>query len=154
MTDREHRELTFDTLDAGMTEARRLAEIPTRTTGNYGHGQLIDHLARAMEIATGDLAPPPVPAVVRWVGPLLRGFMTKRRMKPGFNVPEKVNEHFWSANDVPLSDAMQRLETAYERFRTTDTLPPHPILGHYRSDQAEALQCRHFELHLGFIVPR
>ena len=150
----EHRELTFDDLEQAMSEARRLADVPTRTTGNYGHGQLIDHLARAVEIATGTLEPPPVPKIIRWVGPLMRGFVTKRRMKPGFKVPDKVNEHFWSADDVPIGDAMNRLETAYQVFRSTDPLPPHPILGNYRRDQAEALQCRHFELHLGFIVPR
>ncbi|MBB3207848.1 hypothetical protein FHS27_003675 [Rhodopirellula rubra] len=146
-----HRSLHFDTLKEAMAEAERLAVTPVQTTGNYTLGQILDHLARTIRMATGDAPPPKVPLLLRLVGPLIGGRIVKGPAKPGFKLPAGMQAYFWSKEDVPVEKAIEELRAAHQRFATMVELPRNPMFGSLSHEQTEQLQCRHFELHLGFV---
>jgi len=134
-----------------MAEAERLAETRTRTSGNFSHGQIIDHLARTLQIVTGDRQGPAVPSLLRAVLRLVRKRAIHRPMKPGTRLPQKAQPLLWSDEDVPLQQAMTSLRDSMQRFQQCDRFPPHLLFGELSDEQHRQLQCRHFELHLGFI---
>jgi hypothetical protein len=84
----------------------------------------------------------------------VRPFLLGRPLKPGFKLPKKIQTAFWPEESVPTEVAWAHLQEAAERFQTVEPLPRHPFFGKMNRPQHETLQCRHFELHLGFIHPR
>jgi len=151
MSNPEHRKLHFENFSEAIAEAERLAQVDTRTTGRFSHGQIIDHLARTLQTVTGDRQAPAVPFLLRAVLRLMRNRVTQKPMKPGTRLPQKVQPLFWSTEDVPLDQAMTSLRQSVQRFEQCDPFPPHPLFGEMTPEQHRQLQCRHFELHLGFI---
>jgi len=145
------RELNFRFPADAMAEAERLAKTPTRTLGRFTHGQILEHLARTFDVASGHAAGPAVPWFMRAMGRLIRGSLISKPMKPGFKLPGKAQSYFWPDHDVPVDHAMQHLRDAYERYQSTDPIPPHPFFGRMDRAQLDQLTCRHMALHLGFI---
>ncbi|MCM2372181.1 DUF1569 domain-containing protein [Aporhodopirellula aestuarii] len=146
-----HRELHFKTLDEGMAEVERLATCETTTAGSFSFGQILDHLARTIRMAVGDAPPPKVPLLLKIFGPMIRGKILNGRPKPGFKLPPKMQEYFWSKEDVPVETALAELRAAHQRFASMTEVPRNPMFGNLTYTQTEQLQCRHFELHLGFV---
>jgi hypothetical protein len=147
---REHRKLHFDSIDQAMEEAERLARVPTRTTGRFSLGQILEHLARTLDVVTGDRQAPAAPLPVRLLARLGRPLVL-RQLKPGFKLPSQAQGVLWPADDVPVQDGLQHLRAALQRFRNLEPLPPHVFFGKMTREEHERLQCRHFELHLGFV---
>lgn len=50
----EHRTLRFESFDEAMQEAETLAAGTHHATGNFSLGQILEHLARTLEIASGN----------------------------------------------------------------------------------------------------
>ncbi|EMI55794.1 DUF1569 domain-containing protein [Rhodopirellula sallentina] len=146
-----HRSLHFDTLNDAMAEAERLAATDVVTTGSYSFGQILDHLGRTLRMATGDIDPPKVPLLLKLFGPLVRGRIIKGPAKPGFKLPSVLQDYFWSQDDIPVDSALSDLKSAHQRFAGMQEVPRNPMFGKLSHEQTEQLQCRHFELHLGFV---
>lgn len=149
----QRRELNFQSFDEAMREAESLAQQPVQTSGSYSFGQIIEHLARTLDVVTGTTAGPKLSLPLRWAARIMRSRLLNRPMQPGFRLPEQAQSIFWPSEDVQLDAAMEHLRSAAERFRSTDPLPPHPIFGKMTREQHQQLQCRHFELHLSFASP-
>ncbi|MCD0458243.1 DUF1569 domain-containing protein [Roseiconus lacunae] len=148
-----HRKLHFDRLEEAVAEVERLAKVPVQTTGNFTFPQIVEHLATAFDISSGHQTPPPVPWLIRVVAPLMAKRAAHRPMKPGLKLPQKAQAFFWRDAEQ-LEDALSQFRTAYERYRSIDTLPRHPLFGNLSREDNEQLQCRHMELHLGFVHPQ
>ncbi|KAA5547173.1 DUF1569 domain-containing protein [Roseiconus nitratireducens] len=146
----EHRSLRFESIQQAMAEAERLASIDVRTTGQFSLGQILEHLARTLDIVTGRLSGPPVSGPMRMAARLLRPFVL-RKASTGFKLPAKAQGILWPSEPVSTDQGLAHLRDSYEHFRAPAELPDHPIFGRMTRAQHDALQCRHFEGHLGFV---
>jgi len=90
----ERRELSFATLNEAVAEAERLADGEVRTTGNHSFGQILEHLARTHDMATGKVEAPRPPLFIRLMMPFIKSSIIKD-VKPGFKLPAKAEAFFW-----------------------------------------------------------
>ncbi|QDV41263.1 hypothetical protein Enr13x_11010 [Stieleria neptunia] len=148
----EHRKLRFESIAAALAEAERLAASETRTTGQYSLGQIFEHLARTFEVVLKEREMPPSPLPMRVLSRLIRPMVLRKAMT-GFKLPSKAQSVLWTSEAVSTEDGLQHLREAYEKFKATDPLPAHVFFGSMTRAQHDALQCRHFEGHLGFVHP-
>ena len=147
------RVLHFDSMPHAMEEARRLAEVKVHTTGHYSLGQILEHLARALDVVTGARPNLPVPWYAPLFGRLIRRWVIHNPPRPGFKLPGKAQSFLWPDEEVAVDAALGHLEQAYERFMSLSEYPTHPLFGRLSPADHQQLQCRHFELHLGFVHP-
>ncbi|OYP36102.1 DUF1569 domain-containing protein [Rhodopirellula sp. MGV] len=147
-----HRKLHFDQLEEAVAEVERLAISPIQTTGNFTFPQIVEHLATAFDISSGHQTPPPIPLLLRIVGPLLAKRAAYKPMKPGLKLPKKAQTFFWR-DEKGIEQSLSQFREAFQRYRDTAPLPRHPIFGNMTRKDNEQLQCRHMELHLGFVHP-
>ncbi|TWU07949.1 DUF1569 domain-containing protein [Stieleria varia] len=148
----EMRSLRFETFDEAFEEAESLSRGKVRTTGNYTFGQIIEHLARTLDIVSGQRRGPTSSLAMRMFARLVRPFVLKKA-RPGFKLPVNAQSIFWPTEDVPTDQAMDHLRSAARVFQNMSPLPTHPFFGSMSRQQHDQLQCRHFELHLGFVHP-
>ena len=147
------RTLHFDHLDQMIQEAASLASGEVQTSGRFSFGQILEHLALAMEVATGRRPGPKIAAPIRWGARLLRSRFIHRPLQPGFKLPRNAQSIFWPEEAIDVQAALEHLRHAVNEFQATDPLPPHPIFGKLTREEHEQLQCRHCELHLSFVHP-
>ncbi|QEG00718.1 hypothetical protein Mal15_47900 [Stieleria maiorica] len=148
----EHRKLRFGSMEEAMAEAERLAASTTRTTGQFSLGQILEHLARTLEVALHQRAMPPAALPMRLLSRLIRP-MVLRKASTGFKLPSKAQNVLWPSEAVSTEDGLEHLRQAYRKFMSADQIPKHVFFGNMTRQQHEALQCRHFEGHLGFVHP-
>ena len=133
----EHRKLRFKSMDEAMAEAERLAALETRTTGHFSLGQ--------REV-------PPAPLPMKILSRIVRP-MVLRKATTGFKLPAKTQDALWPSDPVSTEEGLAHLREAYGKFKSTSELPKHVFFGKMTRQQHDALQCRHFEGHLGFVHP-
>jgi len=148
----EHRKLRFESLDQAIDEIERLAGGSVRTTGSFSFGQILEHLARTLEIVTGTRQPPKASLPMKVLSRLVKPMVLKKATT-GFKLPSNAQSVLWPSEDVSVEDGLNHLRSAFAQFRSTDPLPPHVFFGKMTRPQHEQLQCRHFEGHLGFVHP-
>lgn len=148
----EHRKLRFESMEDAMAEAERLAASETRTTGHYSLGQIFEHLARTFEITLGERKMPPVALPMRILSRMIRP-MVLRKATTGFKLPSKAQSVLWPSEPVSTEQGLAHLREAYGKFKSSPQLPKHVFFGSMTRQQHDALQCRHFEGHLGFVHP-
>ncbi len=145
------RELHFGSLEEALADAESLAQGPVTTSGAYSFGQILDHLARTIEVVAGDRESPRISFPIRLVARMLRSRFVTKGMKPGFKLPSKAQSVFWPDGEVETTAGLEHYRESIELFKRTDPLPPHPIFGEMSRADQEQLQCRHAELHLSFV---
>ncbi|MBX3420287.1 MAG: DUF1569 domain-containing protein [Pirellulaceae bacterium] len=150
---RSFRQIHFDTLPEAVEEARRLSSLKVTTSGHYAFGQIMEHLARTLDAASGAAPPPAIPWYGKLFGRLVRSKVIHSQPRPGFKLPKQAQAYFWPEDDVTVEAGFQHLERAYNHFMSVQQFPPHPFFGNMSYDDHHQLQCRHFELHLGFVFP-
>ena len=150
----DRRDLHFDSIEEALAEAERLAASDVKTTANRSYGQILEHLARTLDVVTGHTTGLSVPLPLRWIMRIGRPWVLARPMKPGFNLPSQAQSTLWPSDEVSVADGMAHFREALERFRQAESLPKHPLFGTMTRDQHEQLQCRHCELHLSFVYPQ
>ena len=149
----KRRDLEFHSLEEAVQEVEQLATKPTHTTGNYSFPQIVDHLAHAFDISSGHASPPPMPWLMRVILPFFLKRLVSKPLQPGVRLPKKPQDFFWENNHKELEPAMAHFREAYDRYRSTDPLPRHPLFGDMDRSLNEKLQCRHMALHLSFVHP-
>jgi hypothetical protein len=102
----ERRKLSFKSLDEAVADAERLALGEVRTTGQHSFGQILEHLARSIDMATGRVAPPPLPVFMRIMLPFIRGMILKGPVKPGVKLPKASEAFFWRDGPVDVQEAL------------------------------------------------
>ncbi|MEM9587611.1 MAG: DUF1569 domain-containing protein [Planctomycetota bacterium] len=147
------RELHFDSFDQAIDEVNRLASGPTTTVGHYSHGQILEHLARALDMSLGKASPPKVGLPLRILGRLIRNMAIHKPMKPGFKLPKGAQDVLWPTEAVTVEQGMAHLIPSAAEFMASSELSPNPFFGKLTKEQHLQLQSRHFAMHLGFIYP-
>lgn len=148
----ERRELEFHSLDEVLAEAEQLASGSVRTTGNHTFGQILEHLARTHDMATGKIEAPAPPWYMRIMIKIMKPMLIKDQpVKPGFKLPSKAEEFFWPDREFDVQGALTHLRESIENYKAKGPLPKHPMFGTMTSEQSLRLNCRHAELHLSFV---
>ena len=148
------RSLHFDRLEEAVAEVDRLAGSQVETTGNYTFGQILEHLARTFDIVSGhkELSFKPN-LVMRTFARSMLSKILNGPPQPGFELPAAAQGEFWPESDVPIEEALKHFHEAFARYQATQPLPKHLFFGKMSQEQHDQLQCRHCELHLGFVKP-
>jgi hypothetical protein len=149
------RALRFESIDQMMAEVGRLVEAERagllRRAGNWTLGQALNHLAVwAGYSYTG--VPLKLPFYVRWFLRLRKRRILYGAMRPGVRVPG-VEGGTLATEPVPVDEALERLRRVMNRLKTEAPTIPDTRFGWLTHDEAIAINLRHAELHLGFLVP-
>jgi hypothetical protein len=147
--------LRFESIDQVMAEVERLAEAERagrlRRLGNWTMGQTLGHLAAWVEYGyTG--SPLKVPFFIKWFLRLRKRKFLYGPMQPGMKIP-RVEGGTLATDPVPLEEGLERFRRALERLKTTPPTAPSPGFGRLTHEESIALNLRHAELHLGFLIP-
>ncbi|MCC6675527.1 MAG: DUF1569 domain-containing protein [Phycisphaerales bacterium] len=135
-------------------EALEAAHIAGRltTSGNWTPGQNLAHLAAFANYPydgyPSEIANPP------WLVRFACGFMKKKlihkHMSPGVKIPGIPSGTVGAAN-VPFETGLHTFRAALDRMEKTPPTIKNPILGRLTHEEWMQMQCRHAELHLGFL---
>ena len=149
----QRRDLSFSSLDDAVADAEQLAQGEVRTTGNHTFGQILEHLARTHDMATGKVVGPPLPFMMRIIMPFIKGSILKGPAKPGFNLPPKAEAFFWPEGEIDVQQALGHLRESVENYHANGPLPVHPVFGKASREQIDRLNVGHCAMHLSFVHP-
>ncbi len=149
--------LKFERLADALATAEDLAQIQYSgkqliTTGRFFLPQIVEHLARSIDIGLGKSAVTKAPWLLRLIAKRMKNRVLKNGMKPGFRLPAKTQDIFWPNEEVDLSLAMQHYAESISELMSNTTLLEHPYFGEMTRSETELLHCRHAELHLSFVI--
>lgn len=146
------RRLRFATLSDVVIDAEQLVATPdAKTLGNWPLDRLLTHLAVAIE-ASIDGVPGKANWMVRLLGPLIKRWVFKRGMSPGFRLPRKLEAIAFPPGSSP-KEAVRKLRSAIERTKTERMTSSHPVFGKLTHEEWNQFHLRHAELHLSFAIP-
>jgi hypothetical protein len=152
----ERRILHFDSIDQALAEVDRLVEAERagrlKHVGNWTLGQILGHLACWTEYDYNGF-PMKVPFFIRWFLQLRKNSFLYKPMKPGMRIPRVVGGTL-ATEPMPLEEALPRFRKVMERLKTEPPPVPSPVFGTMTHEEWIAINLRHAELHLGFLVPR
>jgi hypothetical protein len=151
----DRRVLHFTSIDDCLDEANRLAASHRRGVckqlGNWTLGQTFGHLATWAEYAYS-----PCPIKAPWFIRFLMGFRKNHflhsPMKPGMNLP-RVEGGTLGTAPMEMEEGLVRFRKAFERLKRESPTCPSPVFGLFTRLEAQAMNERHAELHLGFFIP-
>jgi uncharacterized protein DUF1569 len=151
----ERRHLHFNSIDEVLAEVDRLVEAERagrlKHVGNWTLGQTLGHLARWAEYGYTSCPLNP-PFFIRWILRMRKNSFLYKPMRAGVRIPRVPNGTL-ATDPMPLDEALPRYRKVMERVKTEPPTFPSPALGKLTHDESIALNLRHAELHLGFMVP-
>lgn len=145
------RKLRFETLDEVLVEAERLARMPIRLLGNWSYGQILEHLATAIDHYYTGLPVKPSWFMRRIMLPLLKNNLLTKGMPAGIPLPKDAAALV--PDPTEIQPALEHLRKAIERLKEESPRKPSPFFGDMAPQEWVALTLRHAELHLSFVVP-
>lgn len=144
------RQLRFDSFDEIRDDVNALVSGKIHTVGNWTFPQILEHLARGMDMAI-DGADFKTSWVIRQAGKLMKKRVVRNAMQPGFKLPKSAKS--LEPDDLPLDKALQHFRAALKRLAADNTRSPHPVFGEMTLEESNMLVLRHAELHLSFAMP-
>jgi hypothetical protein len=144
------RPVNYRSLTEVLTEAETAAASGAATTGNWSLGQILEHLATAIDRSIDGFN-----FTVNWPTRLLGRFVFKRRMLRD-GMPTGIRLKGSAIKDlVPPATTVEAglasLRRAIGRFQTEGRRAAHPVFGTLSPEESLALQLRHAELHMSFV---
>ena len=152
-----NQELHFDSCDQALAKAtelitRQLEGGAVSTTGNFSLPQIVEHLARSIDIGLGQIDVPKVPWLVRIVAKMMKKRFLNQGMKPGFKLPSSTQDIFWPESEVDPQLALSHYAESLSKLSTVPEPISHPYFGEMTREEQVILHCRHAELHFGFVI--
>jgi hypothetical protein len=149
------RTLRFESIDQALAEAEGLAAAERagrlRRLGNWTLGQTLGHLATWAEYGyTG--SPLKVPFFIKWFLRLRKRKFMYGPMRAGVKIPG-IEGGTLATGPVPLDEGLGQFRRIMERLKTEAPTAPSPIFGPLTHEEGIAINLRHAELHLGFLIP-
>ncbi len=148
----ERRELHFESLDEVLADAEAVTPHAT-ATGNWTPPQIIDHVAFGIHMLNHgiDLK---IPLPMKLFGRTLKAFGQHiAPMKPGIKPPAKIAAAFAPSSDITLEQAKQKLRDEIAYANQHGMHHPSPLFGKLTPEECVQMNCRHAEMHFGFIKP-
>jgi hypothetical protein len=145
------RTVHYNSFDELLADAERLAVTDTRTLGNWSLGQILTHLARAMDMMI-DGPPFLFPAPLRLLTTLfMKKRMLSRSAPPGYQLPKRAKHMV--PEPTTTAEGLELLRVAVLRIQSTSQRGPHPVFGKMGPGEWDQFQLRHCEMHMSFAVP-
>jgi hypothetical protein len=149
------RKLRFESIDEMMAEVDRLVQAEKggrlKRVGNWTLGQALGHLAVWAEYSyTGPPLKPPF--FIKLIFRLRKRKSLYRPMRAGIRIPG-IKEGTLATEPMPLEAALPRFQRAIERLKTEAPTAPNVLFGPLTHDEWIAINLRHAELHLGYLIP-
>lgn len=118
--------------------------------GNWTAGTIFNHLAWWVEAIDRPELIPRAPWIVRMLGPLMKGRITRGPLPKGFKIPGTATG---TRGDEPteLAAGLARYRGALTRLERADFPARHPLFGAMRTQDWVNLHMRHAEHHLGYL---
>jgi hypothetical protein len=157
MSKSKRRPLRFESIDQAIAEAEQLvaAEREGRLTsvGNWNLGQILGHLATWANFAF-DGYPREVhaPFFVRCIVRMFRGQILRKGMMAGVRIG-KVPGGTLGIEEFEAQEGLERFVAAMNRLKASSPTAKNPVFGKMTHEQWIALNLRHAELHMSFLVP-
>ena len=152
----QRRPLHFDTIDAAVADAERLAAAERdgrlQRSGTWTLGKTLGHLATWANFAFDgypDAVRPPLP--VRMVLRLMRNRFVAKGMPAGVRI-RNIPGGTLGLDELPADEALARYRAAMVRLRRSPPTMPNPAFGPLTHEQWIQLNLRHAELHLSFLT--
>ena len=147
--------LRFESIAQVLAEVDRLAEAERtgrlRRLGNWTLGQTLGHLAAWAEYSyTG--APLKPPFFIRWIFKFRKRKFLYGPMKAGVKIPGVMGGTL-ATEPLPLDETLPRMRRVMERLQSEAPAAPNVLIGPLKHEEWIALNLRHAELHLGFLIP-
>jgi hypothetical protein len=145
------RKLRFESYDEVLTDVERLAAGEIRSLGNWSFGQILKHLAVAVDSMI-DGGPFNMPAPVKFLMNLImKKRMLTRTLSPGFNLPKSAQALV--PYDTSVEEGLELFRVAIDRLKNETIRAPHGAFGVLSPSEWDQFQLRHCEMHLSFVVP-
>lgn len=146
------RKLRFNTLDEALADAHRLANSTIKAHGQWTPGQVVGHVARAINGSIDGVAfRAPLP--LRIVGRVIRNIPLNKGLPTGVKIPAYARAKAVPEPNLPIDQAVQQLADAIERTRTESMNQIHPVFGRLSHEQWRLFHCRHAENHFSYLEP-
>lgn len=146
------RQVRYQSMDELLADAEHMAAGNSRTVGNWTLGQILHHIAIAINMGT-EQAPMMFPAPVRFLARLLmKKRVTEGSLKAGFQVPKRFASRILPP-PTSVPEGLDALRSAIARWKAIPARCIHPIFGPLTPTEWEKLELRHAELHMSFVVP-
>ena len=145
------RELRFQTIYDVQSDAEALAERETIALGNWSLGQILRHLAYAVEGSVQGFKFRFTWIEIQYVRLFMKRNLLTRGIRPNYG-----NSRRWESvmpGPTTTSEGLAAFREAIARYRSDSRRHPHPVIGPMTLDEWEMFHCRHSELHLSFVVP-
>ena len=147
--------LRFESLDQMIAEVDRLVAAERagklKRAGNWTLGQILGHIAVWAEFSYTDMPLNP-PFFVRWILRWQKGKYLYGPMPAGVRIP-RVNGGTLGTDPMTLEEGLDRLQRVIARLRVEPPTAPSKVFGMLTHEESIALNLRHAELHLGFLIP-
>lgn len=129
----------------------RIEREPVTTTGQWTIGQILYHLAAAVELSSAPPAHRPgrMSRLLRWP---MRMLVLRRGLPRGVSIPAVARRQLDPPADADPSTQLARVRTAIDQLeRATGDLAAHPYLGPMTCDEWCRFHLRHCEHHLRYV---
>ena len=152
MSQSERRTLHYETLNDLVEDAEKMAALKHRTVGNWTFGQILEHMAIAMN-GSIDGFPFKGSWIARtFVAPFIKNSLLTKPMKPGIKLPKAVVDAYIPSPETDATEALANVKSAVARLATDKPTAKHPFLGDLAIEEWMSLHIRHAELHMSFVV--
>lgn len=152
----EHSSLRFQSVDECAAFVNRVIATSDagtlRVAGNWTPGEIMSHVANWINYAYDGFPIPPAPFFVRWILRFRLRKMLRDGMPRGVRIPG-VKGGTVGMEDIGTVEAAKRLLDALNRLKSDEVARFNsPAFGALSHEDRIALNLRHAELHLGFLV--
>ena len=145
------RKLRFETLDEIVVEAERLAKMPIRLLGNWSYGQILEHMATAIDHYYTGIPVKPSWFMRKIMMPLFKNHFLTKGLPAGIQLPKEA--HALLPDPTEIQPALEHLKQSINHLKEESPKIPSPFFGDMAPQEWVALALRHAELHLSFVVP-
>lgn len=146
------RAIQYASLSELLADAEAAVARNATTTGNWTLGQILDHIAIAMDSTIdgfGFTAPWPIRIVGRYV---LKKRMLQNGMPAGFRLRGEGAKRLVPPQ-TSSEAGLEHLRRSIARLHSETRRAPHPAFGPLSLEECDQLHLRHAELHMSFIAP-
>ena len=151
-TDNQRRTISFATLDEFLLDAEAISAGQYKTVGNWNYGQILGHLASAMNSSIDGFGFQASWFLRKIIAPFLKNSALTKPLKPGIKLP-KGAEQYLPDPSLSVEDSLAECRKAVERLTTETPMAKHPFFGALASEEWMALHLRNAELYMSFVVP-
>lgn len=146
------RDVRYSNLEDLLADAESLAAGKPELLGNWNLGQILGHIACAMN-ASIDGFPGRMPFLLKLIaGLFMRKMILKGPLRPGFKLPETAEAKLVPPSETTAEEGLELLKAAISRQNAETRRVPHLALGELSVADWASAHLRHAELHMSFAV--